>query len=105
MKIRATALEKKYIQASASSAGMKTADFMRAAALNKEVGYKLTPEEVECYLQLCSLKGDLVAIKNNFARLSNLIKNRQYLSEEIFQVNQLVKSTIDKVNAHLNKLQ
>lgn len=88
---RASTLEKRIIENRAKATGITTADFCRRSALNKEVGYRLTPDEIEVYKSLTQTKV-------NFSRISNLIRDRKDIAAEVRQV-------IDIINRHLIKLQ
>lgn len=65
-----TSFEKKLIKIKAKKAGLKTADYCRKAALNKEMKEILNEEQIELYKML-------IKYHNNFKSLGNLIKNKE----------------------------
>lgn len=90
--VRVTRLEKKVIQRSAEDAGMNPSEFMRKAALNKEIKFRLNPDEVE------ALK-ELRQFQRNFQRISNYLNPGQ--DEEVkSEVRELIKES----KAILNRL-
>ncbi len=88
---RATALEKKIIESKAKDAGMTTARYIRECALERRFTARLSPEEIEAYM-------NLVQLKSHFTRISNLIRDRKGIYSEVREV-------VDLVNNHLSKFQ
>lgn len=79
--IRISSFEKKLLQAKAEEAGMSVSEFLRAAALNKQIKPPPTSEQMEAYMLL---KNFLF----NFSRISNAFKQKDYahLHSEILEV-------------------
>lgn len=79
--IRISSFEKKLLQAKSEEAGMSVSEFLRAAALNKQIKPPPTSEQMEAYMLL---KNFLF----NFGRISNAFKKKDYadLHREILEV-------------------
>ena len=65
-----TSFEKKLIQLKAKKAGLKTADYCRKSALNKDVKEILNEDQIKLYKML-------IKYHNNFKSLGNIIKNKE----------------------------
>jgi len=84
IKFRVTPLEKKVLEKKASAAGLNTAEFCRSAAMGKEIGYRLTNEEIEAYKLLQRYHKNFVAISNMFKkRDARLAADCQEVAQEI----------------------
>ena len=79
--IRISSFEKKLLQAKAEEAGMSVSEFVRAAALSKQIKPPPSSEQMEAYMLL---KNFLF----NFSRISNAFKKKDYtdLHREILEV-------------------
>lgn len=75
----------------ATQAGITLSEFIRGVALNYELAYKLSEDEIESYKQLTQLK-------SNFQRISNYMK---YKSTEELRV--AILETTQLVDLHLKK--
>ena len=62
--------EKKIIKIKAKKAGLKTADYCRKSALNKDIKAILTEEQVLFYRML-------IKYHNNFKSIGNLMKKKE----------------------------
>ena len=91
--IRISSFEKKLLQAKAEEAGMSVSEFLRAAALNKQIKPPPTSEQMEAYMLL---KNFLF----NFSRISNAFKQKDYahLHSEILEV-------IEEIMKHLKSIE
>ena len=78
------------IEKKAKNSGLSTSDYCRRTALNRELNFRLSDEEIEIYK-------DLTKYKTNFSRLSNLIKNKDPKTNEY--ILELAKS----IGEHLTK--
>jgi len=87
---RCTALEKKAIQKQAEHSGLQVAEYVRAAALNVKISFKLTEGEVAAYKVLTEYR-------NNFTHLGNLVRNRQDFAQEIHEVVKLIDQHLKKI--------
>lgn len=90
MHLRCTLLEKRAIQLQARQAGLSDAEYLRNAALKRNITYKLTAEEIEVYKMLASYR-------HNFKLISNLIGQRNDFREEVLRL-------INDLDNHLKKL-
>lgn len=86
---RCTALEKSN-QKQAEHSGLQVAEYVRAAALNVKISFKLTEGEVAAYKVLTEYR-------NNFTHLGNLVRNRQDFAQEIKEVIQLIDQHLKKI--------
>lgn len=86
--VRLTALEREVIQLAADRSGLTLTSFMRKSALNKEIKFRINPEELEVF-QL------LTEYRVNFTRISNLISQRPDLADLRAEVQQVAR-TIEK---------
>jgi hypothetical protein len=86
---RVYTLEKKAIELSASKSGLNLSDYIRRCCLGKEIHSKFSEEELSLYRLL-------VEYRNNFSRISNLIKERKDFSASL-------KQLVDNIDQHLNK--
>jgi hypothetical protein len=83
-----TSFEKKLIQVKAKKAGIKTADYCRKSALNKDIKEILNNEQIELYKML-------ITYHNNFKSIGNLIKNKHPdLYQKVYQ-------TAEEIKVHL----
>lgn len=90
---RVTPLEKKVIENIAETAGLQVSDFVRKAAMNKDVRIRFSEEELSIYK-------DLHAYHENFRRISNLVKSSQNVSPDLKRE---IKEVRDLINEHLTK--
>ncbi|MFV0522720.1 MAG: plasmid mobilization protein [Mangrovibacterium sp.] len=88
---RVSNLEKLVLQKKAQEAGVTLSDYVRTVALDYDLAYKLTADEVQCYKELTKLK-------NNFQNIANFMKYRA--SSELRTA---IRETIEEVNKHLKK--
>lgn len=65
-----TSFEKKLIKIKAKKAGLKTAEYCRKSAMDKEIKEILNNEHVDFYRML-------IKYHNNFKRIGNIIKNKE----------------------------
>jgi hypothetical protein len=86
---RVYSLEKKAIELAAHKTGMKVSDYMRQCCLNKTIHARLSQEETDLYRLL-------VEYRNNFSRISNLIKEREDFTRDL-------KHVISSIDEHLKK--
>lgn len=86
---RVTRLERRVIERKAIACGMNVAEFVRNSALGKEVGYRLTPEEVEAFR-------NLVQLRTNWSRLGSLIRERKEFTHEVRELILLTNQLIGK---------
>ncbi len=84
---RATPLEKKIVERKARDSGLTTANYVRDCALSRTIVQRLTDDEVSAY------RG-LVDLKLNFTRISNLIKERKGIAQEVREVVELVNALL-----------
>lgn len=68
--LRLYTLEKKAIELAAAKSGMKISAYLREAALGKNIKPRFSQDELE-------LRKILVEYRNNFARISNLVKHKK----------------------------
>jgi len=92
LKFRCTGLEKAVIEYKASTSGQSVSAYCRASALNQEIDYKLTEEELEAYKMLAKFH-------SNFSRITNLLndKDSSFAKE--------VSDTASEIKRHLKKFQ
>ena len=90
IKFRCTALEKAIIEDKAENSGHSISAYCRHSALNKNIGFKLTPEELRAYEML-------VEYHNNFARITNVFKEKDsnFVRE--------MRETAAEIKRHLQK--
>lgn len=72
-------LEKKAIELSAKKSGLSLSDYARKCCLGREVQSRMNEEELQLYLLL-------IEYRNNFSRISNLMKERKGFEKELRQV-------------------
>ena len=87
--MRVYGLEKKAVELAADKAGLSTSDYMRKACLGKTITQNLTEEELKLYKLL-------VDFRNNFARISNLVKAKKDFTSPL-------KDLIQALDQQLNK--
>ena len=88
---RVYALEKQAILLSAERSGLSVSDYMRRACLGTTLTSRLSEEEVSLYRML-------ITYRNNFARISTLVKERREFADELQDV-------IHRIDHHLKKFQ
>ena len=86
---RVYSLEKKAIELAAQKSGLSVSDYARRVCLSQELKTRLTDEEVSIYKML-------IEYRNNFARISNLVRHHQDFT-------QALKSLIDRIDQHLQR--
>jgi uncharacterized protein (DUF1778 family) len=86
---RVYALEKRAIEVAAKKSGLSVSDYARRCCLEKSIQARLSQEEIELYRLL-------VEYRNNFSRISNLLKERGDFTAELKQV-------ISNIDLHLKK--
>lgn len=91
IEFRVSSLEKAIISKKSEHSGLSVSDYCRRSALQQNISYKLTTEEIEIYKML-------VQYRNNFASIGNLFKNNEPISEEL-------KKLIHQLDEHLKKMQ
>lgn len=84
-------IEKEAIKLAASQAGLPLSDYTRQCCLGKNISERFSEEEIKLYELL-------VEYRNNFSRISNLIKERKDFSVEL-------KEVINKIDKQLKKFQ
>ena len=82
---RVYSLEKKAIELAAEKSGLAVSDYARQCCLGQPIHARSSQEELDLYRLL-------VEYRNNFSRISNLIKEREDITIELKQV----ISNIDK---------
>lgn len=81
--------EKKLLKKRAARAGISLSQYLRAAALERNIVERITPEQLEIYQML-------VQYKNNFSRISDMFKKRNpKLATEVEQL-------AEEIRSHLN---
>lgn len=75
----------------ADQVGITLSEYIRGTALNYELAYKLSEDEIQSYKQLSELK-------NNFQRIANYMK---YKATD--ELRRAIIETIELVNKHLKK--
>ena len=86
---RVYSLEKKAIELAAQKSGLSVSDYARRVCLSQEIKTRLTDQEISFYKML-------IEYRNNFSRISNLIKQNQDFTREL-------KSLIDRIDQHLQR--
>jgi hypothetical protein len=86
---RVYSLEKKAIELAAAKSGLSVSDYVRRCCLGKTLHSRLDKEELDLYRLL-------IEYRNNFSRISNLIKERQDFSSTL-------KEVISSIDQHLKK--
>ena len=89
IEFRVSSLEKAIISKKSEHSGLSISDYCRRSALQQNISYKLTTEEIEIYKML-------VQYRNNFASIGNLFKNNEPISVEL-------KKLIHQLDEHLKK--
>lgn len=90
---RVTNTEWLILKKKAKDAGITLSEFIRGTALNYDLAYKLSSDEILIYKELTGLK-------NNFQRISNYMKNKA--SYELLIE---IQNTIILVNKHLKNFE
>lgn len=88
---RVYALEKQAILLAAEKSGLSVSDYMRRSCLGSVLTSRLSQEEIALYRML-------ITYRNNFARISNLVRDRKEFTEEL-------KNVIQRIDHHLKKFQ
>lgn len=86
---RVYAIEKKVIEIAAGKSGLGVSDYIRRSCLGKTIQARLSQEELDLYRLL-------VEYRNNFSRISNLIKEREDFTSDL-------KGLINNIDLHLKK--
>ncbi len=88
IQIRCSIYEKKLLKNRAARAGVSLSEYLRAAAFERNIVERITPEQLESYQML-------VQYKTNFSRISNMFKkgNPQLATE--------VKQLAEEIRKHL----
>jgi hypothetical protein len=86
---RLYSLEKKAIELAAEKTGLSLSDYIRRCCLEKTIHPRLSKEELDLYRLL-------VEYRNNFSRISNLIKEREDFTAALREV-------ISSIDEHLKK--
>ena len=89
LSVRVYSLEKSAIELAASHSGLVLSDYVRQCCLGKEIKERFSEEELGLYHLL-------VEYRNNFSRISNLIKEKQDFSSPL-------KELIDQLDKQLKK--
>ena len=89
---RVYSLEKKAIELSASKSGLQVSDYLCRSALGQPLPARLSAEELQLYTLL-------VEYRNNFARISNLIKERQDLTAALKEVIEAIEDQLKKFSS------
>ena len=84
--------EKQFIIRSANRAGLSLSDYIRKASLHQTITSKLTSEELAVYKLL-------VEYRNNFARISNLVKEKKDFTQALEEVIGLLKEQFKKLKS------
>lgn len=87
--VRYFPIERRLVELYAKRSGLSMSSFVRLSSLRKEIKYRFTKEEVELYRML-------VEYRNNFRRISSLIKLKESFLEEL-------ESVIKEIDRHLKK--
>jgi len=82
-------LEKKAIELAAEKSGLGVSDYIRRCSLGQTIRARLSSEEVDLYRLL-------IEYRNNFSRISNLLKEREDITSEL-------KEIIKDIDQHLKK--
>jgi sulfur relay (sulfurtransferase) DsrC/TusE family protein len=91
IEIRVTILEKKIILKKAQNAALSTSEYVRSSALNQNISYKLTEEELEVYKMLKSYY-------NNFQRIGNILKEKDTeFAKEIMKTSKEIREHLAKI--------
>ena len=83
-------LEKKAIELAAENSGLSVSDYVRKACLGREIQPRMNEDELKLY-------GLLMEYRNNFSRISNLLKERKDFEKDL-------KDVISSIDMHLKKL-
>ena len=86
---RVYSLEKKAIELAADKSGLTISDYVRQCCLGQTIHARSSQEELDLYRLL-------VEYRNNFSRISNLMKGREDITIELKQV-------INSIDNHLKK--
>jgi hypothetical protein len=90
IQIRCSIYEKKLLQRRAARAGISLSEYIRAAAFERNIIERISPEQLECYKTL-------VHYKNNFTRIGNMFRKRDP------KLAFAVESLADEIRSHLKK--
>jgi len=91
IELRLSSLEKAIIEKKAESSGLSVSEYCRRSALNQEIDYKLSSEELEVYKELHEYR-------RNFTLISNMFKEKNPDLAKAVQI------TAKKIEQHLKKL-
>lgn len=91
---RVTNAELLILRKKAKQAGITLSEYIRGVALNYQLAYKLTEDEIQSYKELTNLK-------TNFQRISNYMKYKstEELRTAILETTQLVNTHLKKFNS------
>ena len=86
IQIRCSIYEKKLLKNRAARAGVTLSEYLRAAAFERTIVERITPEQLESYQML-------VQYKTNFSRISNMFKKgNPQLAEEVKQLAEEIRT-------------
>lgn len=84
--------EKKLLKKRAARAGISLSQYLRAAALEKNIVERITPEQLEIYQML-------IQYKSNFSRISDMFKKKDpKLATEVEQLAEEIRSHLKNFN-------
>lgn len=86
---RVYSVEKKSIEIAAQKSGLSLSDYVRRCCLEKEIRPRMGKEELELYRLL-------IEYRNNFSRISNLMKERKDFEKDL-------KEVISSIDTHLKR--
>lgn len=92
LKFRVNEAERESIKMKAANSKLNLSDYVRRAALRREIPRPLSQEEIECYT---SLK----LMQSNFQRIANLYNQRND-----FMMKAAIQETIDLLKKHLKRI-
>jgi len=85
-------LEKKAIELAADKSGLAVSDYIRRCSLGQTIRARLSAEEADLYRLL-------VEYRNNFTRISNLLKEREDITSELKEVIKNIDKNLKKFTA------
>lgn len=92
LKFRVNEAERESIKMKAANSKLNMSDYVRRAALRREIPRPLSEEEIECYT---SLK----LMQTNFQKIANLYNQRND-----FMMKTAIQETIELLKKHLNRI-
>lgn len=84
-------LEKRAIELAAQKSGLTFSEYLRRAALNQPLYYRLTKDELRLYELL-------VEYRRNFSRISNLIRVHKDFTPDLEEVINAIDQQLQKFN-------